>query len=114
VSLNDWDNCEDKGPAGSQDFEAPGTCSTSGLGTRPGMDVPQVATHMGVEDPVPGPPLEPVEFDFQSAGIPHSPAGLLVVGTQRGREIQYYNQKIIMQKQHQYSVGMCKFRKIPL
>jgi hypothetical protein len=36
-------NSENKGPAGSQDFEEPGTCSTSGLSTRPGMDVPQVA-----------------------------------------------------------------------
>jgi hypothetical protein len=42
------------------------------------MDVPQVAAHLGVEDLVPGPQLEPVEFNFESAGVPHSPAGLFV------------------------------------
>jgi hypothetical protein len=67
---------ENKRPAGNQDMIEPGTCSTSGLSTRPCMDVPQVAAHFGVEDLVPGPQLEPVEFNFESAGIPHSPAGL--------------------------------------
>jgi hypothetical protein len=67
---------ENKRPAGNQDMIEPGTCSTSGLSTRPGMDVPQVAAHLGVEDLVPGQQLEPVEFNFESAGIPHSPAGL--------------------------------------
>jgi hypothetical protein len=67
---------ENKRPAGNQDLIEPGTCSTSGLSTRPGMDVPQVAAHLGVEDLVPGPQPEPVEFDFQAAGVPHSPAGL--------------------------------------
>jgi hypothetical protein len=67
---------ENKRPAGNQDMIEPGTCSTSGLSTRPGMDVTQAATHLGVEDLVLGPQLEPVEFNFESAGIPHSPAGL--------------------------------------
>jgi hypothetical protein len=67
---------ENKRPAGNQDMIEPGTCSTSGLSTRPGMDVPQVAAHLGVEDLVPGPQLEPVEFNVESAGISHSPAGL--------------------------------------
>jgi hypothetical protein len=67
---------ENKRPAGSQDFVEPGTCSTSGLSTRPCMDVPQVAAHLGVEDLVPGPQLEPVKFNFESAGISHSPASL--------------------------------------
>jgi hypothetical protein len=64
---------ENKRPAGNQDMIEPGTCSTSGLSMRLGMDVPQVAAHLGVEDLVPGPQLEPVEFNFESAGISHSP-----------------------------------------
>jgi hypothetical protein len=69
-------NGEHRGPTGNQDLEEPGNRSTSGLGTRPFKDVTQVATHMGIEDPIPDPNLEPVEFDFQAAGVPHSPAGL--------------------------------------
>jgi hypothetical protein len=69
-------NSEDKGPAGNQDFEAPGICSTSAFGTRPGMDVTQAATHNGVGDPVRDPQLEPAEFNFRAAGLTHSPAGL--------------------------------------
>jgi hypothetical protein len=67
---------DNKGPAGSQDIEESGPRSTSGLGPCPGMDATQVASHDSVEEHIPGPQLEPIEFDFQSAGVPYSPAGM--------------------------------------
>ena len=66
-----------KGLAGNLDLEVPETRSTSSLGARPiNGGVPQVTSHNSVEGYVSDPHLEPVEFDFLAAGIPHSPAGL--------------------------------------
>jgi hypothetical protein len=64
-----------KEPAGEPDIEVPAPCSTSGLDPRSTGGVPQVVSHTRGEGPVSDPPLEPVEFDFLAAGVPHSPAG---------------------------------------